>query len=315
LLKKSHQYQQNVAALQRDSLFPAGNFDFPDINEAISESIESFKKKLNEDPKHHLRVTILPETEMNGLELTAFILSSKQAGVTNLQVRDYLLWDSILNYAKKYGVDEQVKMGRRTVTYKKSLITFITKDKGFEKNPLFQALKERYGVDNLEIKSSIPQYFHHKGHNQPFLTPATLLNKINAQRIMKDLEKDLTALITYIDPAFDEGWEQTIVKQAEIRQIELLEYYSYQDTEDKQFKYVAHLKVYLYISYETAVMPLKPSGVSRYLETFDAAGRPVFECPVLYIYGGLLNIKRKSLTSLRLIDMLPWLYINYTILD
>lgn len=310
LLKKSHQYQQSVAALQRDSLFPAGGFEFPDISDAVKASTEAFSRKLKEDPKHQLRVTILPETQMNGLELTGFILASKQAGIANVQVRDYLLWDAILTYAKKYGADEQFKMGRRTITHKKSLITFITKDNGFEKNPLFQALKERYGVDNLEIKSSIPQYLHHKGHNQSFLTPAALLKKINVDRIMKDLVKDLPALITYIDPAYNEGWEKTTVRQAEIRQIELLEYYSYQDTEDQQFKYVAHLKVQLYISYDTSVKPLKPAEANSYLETFDAAGRPVFDSPVLYIYGGLLNIKRESLSSLRLIDMLPWLYIS-----
>jgi hypothetical protein len=222
LRKKVIHYRSSINALERDSYFDFKSEDFYDVTLKIESAKKLFREKLHNDPKHNVPISTLKSIKIDGLELTNFIINSKNEGVSNLQVRDYLIWDSILHFAKKNSKDRTTEIGLRKVTFEKSIVSFITKDNVFSDSSLFIALKSKYGIDNIEILNSIPEYLHKKGYNLPFVTPKLLLKRITAKRFLNDLEKDINALLTYISPKFtNQECESAIAIHKEIQDVEL----------------------------------------------------------------------------------------------
>jgi hypothetical protein len=310
LHKKKDAFSSSTSALKRHPFFEFDKkIDF-NIDVEIEKTLVRFKKRIVNDPKYNQAITVLPDTKISGVQLTKFILNSRNL-TANVQVRDYLIWDSLLTFAKQYGRDTVSRIGRKKITHEKSRVIFITKDNGYTQNSLFQDLKAKYGVQNLEVLSSIPQYLHQRGCNLSFFNKKLIIQKFTKERILKDLDKDINALITYINPIYNDGWEMSEVISRSITNINIEEFYSHLDAKDNKYRYVVHLKVYLDILYESPDLydPHSRAEGGYYLETYDYQKRPKFTAPVLFMYEGLLDIKKESIKSVKMIDFLPWVYI------
>ena len=46
------------------------------------------------------------------------------------------------------------------------------------------------------------------------------------------------------------------------------------------------------------------------LETYDELKRPYFKKPILFFYGGLVNVDRQTIKSVRFLDYMPVMYLN-----
>lgn len=314
LTKKINDYIASIKSLQRDPFFDSKDLSIININKTKEDALATFSEIIDTIPKHRSPFTKLKHTQIDALDLTKFILESKSNGVSEIQVRDYLIWLSIIKIAISRSKDEVFKMGRRKVTFEKGLVYFITKDKGFTENPQFTKLLDDSKVRNIQVFNSIPEFLHKKGFNLAFLKPDVLLSKISNTRILKDLSKDIYSLMSYVDSKYNSIDDNREIVKKEIVDKEIVEYYSYHDPEDDKYKYVAHLKVTLNIVFEADKneIPYDPIlWLGKGLQTFTKLGQPYFNEPVLFIYKGLLNTNTKTIKSIQFVDFLPWLYIKY----
>lgn len=311
LLKKQVDYNNAVSSLERDPYFNTDKA-FQNISADIEKAISKFRAKVQNDPNHNVRIPFLNHTYIDSLHLTKFILDSKNQSESKIQVRDYLIWDSVLGEALNQSVDKFEKFGRRRIKQERGVIYFITKDKIFQESDLFSRRQKEVGAFNIEIFNSIPQFLHKKGFNIAFLTAETILSKITNSKILKDLSKDFGSLLSYVSPRYDiEECNKRKVINAEIEDKEVVEYYSYYDESDKKSKYVAHLKVYVNVVFERDDDYNKEPGpeYGRYLETYDNKRRPYYKSPILFIYRGLLDEEKQTIKSVQFIDFMPDLYV------
>ena len=316
LKTKTNSYLKSTNDLKRDAFFKSPQLNSDDVEREFKKAIEKFRKTLSIEPVKKHRIAVLQPTQIDGLELTKFILESRESKESNIQIRDYLIWDSILNFAFLESEERIIKSGRRKIKFNKSIVTFITKDKGFEENVLFQRLQENYGVDNVKVEKSILNFLHKKGFNFNFITSELLLQKIKKERILKDLSKDIGALLSYVSGRYSSNCYEKKVEKSEIEKVEVIEYYTYKDSEDDKYKFIAHLKVFPNVVYEAdeegyneSLEINKEKTYLGNLETYDSEKRPYFKEPILFMYGGLVNIERETIRSIRFIDFLPWMYI------
>ncbi len=310
LQKKFGEYKNAVGSLNRDPFFE--KVEFLDISDKIEKSVVKFRKQLRSDPVHNAPVALLKHTLVDSLQLTKFILESKNQGTANIQVRDYLIWESIISQAVNESEDRVEKFGKRKIKFEKGIIYFITKDRIFEENELFITRKKQVGISNIKIFNSIPQFLHEKGYNIPFVTEELILIKVTNEKILKDLSRDFGSLLSYVSPRYDaEECDRRKVESAEIIDKEILEFYSYIDNSDSKPKYVAHLKVLVKVVFEKDNNYDKESGpeYGRYVETYDAKGRPVYNAPILFIYRGVLDTERQTIRSVQFIDFMPDIFI------
>lgn len=310
LLKKSQDYLNSVNALKRDPHFKADLVPFAEINKTLTASLKDFDKTISSIPHHKSPFALLKHTSIDALELTKFILESKNQGINNIQVRDYLIWDSIIKIAKEESKNRTEQFGKTKVKFEKGKIYFITKDKIYSENDLFQKRLKENKLRNVEIFNSIPEFLHKKGFNIPFLNEGLILTKIKDDKILKDLRTDIGDLLSYINNSYtSEECDTRKVVLSEIVKKEMVEFYSYQDTLDEKYKFVAHLKIYVNIVFEKQKKDEDLPEGSYGLNTFDAEGRPYFEAPILFIYRGLLNKETSTIKSVKFIDFLPFVYI------
>jgi hypothetical protein len=310
LQKKIEDYKSITHGLARDPFFTFQETPSP-IDNLVSKAVTAFQRKLKTDPNtRNSPIASIAHSIIDGIALTKFILESKQKDDHKAQVRDFLIWESILTMAREESSTRTYRIANRRVKMPKMTISFITKDKGFQENSLMQQRQKEYGVSNIQIYNSIPQFLYSKGYNIAFVTEHLILNKITDSKIMKDLSKDIGCLLTYVSAHFNapEYSHQPVVS-AEILNKEITEYYSYYD-DDGQAKYVAHLKVSvrvvfakdsLHIGYETPAARSYPA----YLQTYDLHGQPFYEAPILFFYKGLLDAEKKTIRSVQFIDFLP----------
>lgn len=311
LLKKQNDYDNIVSSLERDPYFKTDKI-FHSISTDIESAIAKFRKKIQSDPNHHVRIPLLNHTYIDCLQLTKFILESKNQTDAKIQVRDYLIWDSILSEALSQSIDKVGKFGKRKVKLDKGVIYFITKDKIFQEGELFIKRQKELGVLNIEIFNSIPQFLHKKGFNIAFLNAETILKRISNSKILTDLSKDFGSLLSYISARYDDDeCNKRKVVNTEIIDKEILEFYSYYDDTDKKPKYIAHLKVYVNVVFEKDYDQNKEAGTEfgRYLETYDNKGRPYYKAPILFIYRGLLDEEKQVIKSVQFIDFMPDFYV------
>jgi hypothetical protein len=223
----------------------------------------------------------------------------------------------VLSFAKKESNDRVTRIGKRKVTFKKSLITFITKDKGFEENDLFRQLKKRYDVDNVMVEKSITDFLEKKGFYFNFITAELIAQKVTPNRILKDLSKDIGALLSYVSERYHKNCYEKAIIESEIERVEVIEHFTYLDSEDTKHKFTAHLKVWVKVVFEKdesgykESLEIKKSNENSYrsLETYDEQQRPFFQKPILFFYGGLVDIDKKSIKSIRFFDYMPDMYI------
>jgi hypothetical protein len=312
LLKKYQEYSTAVSSLQRDPHFLQSQIIFTDIDKTIQDSLKAFYKLIDNIPQHNSPFSTLKHTLIDGLTLTKFILESRNQGSTNVQVRDYLIWDSVLGIALEESTDRIEIFGKSKIVYEKGIIYFITKDKIFQEDELFQSRLKELNISNVEIFNSIPEFLHKKGFNLPFLNRKLILSKITDSKILKDLSKDIGSLLSYVSPDYDSAeCDKRKVESQEVEASEVIEFYSYQDLTDKRYKFVAHIKVLVKVVFEADEKPIEKvvKSNSRYLETYDKQGRPIYNASILFIYRGLLNTTTKTIKSIQFVDYLPWVYI------
>jgi hypothetical protein len=311
LTKKYLGYQKSIDSLKRDPFFD-DNVSFSDISKVIDKSLEKYYKQLDLIPKYKTHLSILKHTTIDALELTRILLEFKNQEISNVQIRDYLIWDSVLQLALQESTDRIIKLSKRKITLEKGTINFITRDKIFHESNIFKRKREEMKISNIKIFHSIPEFLSSKGFNVSFLTEKLLINKISNEKIIRDLQNDIGALLSYVNSSYSEvECSNRKVELCEIEKKEIEEFYSYKEEVNGKFKYVVHLKVYVNVifekdSVETERLSINPSG----LNTYDNSGRPVFKEPILFIYSGLLNAENKTIKSIKFIDFLPWLYIT-----
>lgn len=321
---KSHLRQKTASLLraskdlERDPFFNSRDLIENDIEKEFQNALLEFQKALRNDPVNEVSMAILRPTMISGLELTKFILESKETKDSNIQIRDYLIWDSVLSFAKNESEDKIEHLGKRKITYEKSVITFITKDKGFEENILFQELKKTYNVNNIEVEKSITDFLEKKGFYFDFITDELIIQKILPSRIIKDLSKDIGALLSYVSERYHHNCYEKEIVDCIIEKIEVVENYTYLDSKDRKHKFTAQLKVWVNAVFEKDELGFKESTeklrerdyYGRSLETYDEMQRPYFHKPILFFYGGLVNIERKSIKSIKFLDYMPDMYLN-----
>ncbi|MBV6646815.1 MAG: DUF4935 domain-containing protein [Cyclobacteriaceae bacterium] len=314
LNSKTSSYLKANKDLIRDPFFKSPVDLEKNIASEFEKAVELFRNTLKNEPQGG-PMSILRPTMINGLELTKFILNSKETEESNVQIRDYLIWDSVLAFAKEESEDRIEKFARRKVTFEKSLITFITKDKGFEKNILFQNLLKQYDIDNVEVLKSIPEFLEKKGFYFDFVTTDLIKKKIPPERILKDLNKDIGALLSYVSERYHKNCYEKKVEEAEISKVEVLEHYTYIDSKDGKHKFTSHLKVWINVVFEKDEHGYQESlerktSQWRSLETYDHLKRPFFNKPLLFFYGGLVNVQRRSIKSVRFLDYMPDMFLD-----
>jgi hypothetical protein len=302
--------------LHRDSFFSSIKNSDTELDKEFKKAVIKFREAVMNDPIHNGRIAQVKPTMIDGLELTKFILQSRESKEQNVQIRDYLIWDSVLNFSLQHSQDITENFMGRTITFRKAVVTFITKDRGFEENELFQALLARYGINNIEVLESIPDFLEKKGFYFDFITQEVIKTKISPSRIMKDLSKDMGALLSYVSERYDKNCYEKEIVESEIQKVEVLEHYTYVDSEDGKHKFSAQLKVWVRVVFEEdkdgCLESLKAEKTNRWssLETYDEKHRPFFERPILFFYGGLVNVKRKTMTSVRFFDYMPDMFLS-----
>lgn len=317
LTQKTNALLKSNQDLVRDPFFETQAINTKKLEKDYKKAAGKFLKTVREDPVHEHPIPILSPTMISGLELTKFILESRETKESNVQIRDYLIWDSVLSFAKKESTDRVTRFGKRKITLKKSIITFITKDKGFEENDLFQQLKKRYEVDNVMVEKSITDFLEKKGFYFNFITAELIEQKISSKRILKDLSKDIGALLSYVSKRYHKNCYEKAIIESEIERVEVIEHFTYLDSEDAKHKFTAHLKVWVRVVFEKdesgykESLEIKKSNENSYrsLETYDEEHRPFFQKPILFFYGGLVDIDKKSIKSIRFFDYMPDIYI------
>lgn len=303
--------------LLRDPYFETKEIIKNKFEKDYKKATDKFQKTVKADPNHGHPIAIVSPTMINGLELTKFILESRETKESNVQIRDYLIWDSVLSFAKEESTDRVTRFGKRKVTFKKSIVTFISKDKGFEENESFQQLKQRYNVDNVMVEKSITDYLEKKGFYFNFITAELIIQKITTKRILNDLSKDIGALLSYVSERYHKNCYEKAIVESEIEKVEVIEHFTYVDSEDSKHKFTAHLKVWVKVVFERdesgykESLEIKKINENSYmsLETYDEQQRPFFQKPILFFYGGLVDINKKSIKSIRFFDYMPDMYI------
>lgn len=303
--------------LARDPFFETKEIITTKLEKDYKKATDKFLNTVKSDPIHGHRISIVSPTMISGLELTKFILESKETKEHNVQIRDYLIWDSVLSFAKNVSEDRVTRIGKRKVTFKKCLISFITKDKGFEENELFQQLQKNYNIDNVEVEKSITAFLEKKGFYFNFITAGLIAQKITPKRILTDLSKDIGALLSYVSERYYKNCYEKDIIESEIERVEVIEHFTYLDSRDDKHKYTAHLKVWVRVVFEKdesgyrESLEIKKSNDNVYsgLETYDEHQRPFFQKPLLFFYGGLVDIDKKSIKSIRFFDYMPDIYI------
>jgi len=304
--------------LERDPYFHTNILDDIKVAAEYQKAVNKFRDTLRNDPVTGYGTATLQPTMIDGLELTKFILESKETKESNVQIRDYLIWDSVLNFARKQSVDQVTYSGKRKIIFKKSMVTFISKDKGFEKNELFQHLKNRYDIDNIEVEGSITSFLQKKGFYFDFITARMIELKITPTRILKDLSKDIGVLLSYVSKRYYHNWFEKDIVNSEIEKVEVLEHFTYLDSEVNRYKFTANLKVWVKVVFERdeegykeslETLNLDKDVFGGNLETYDELQRPYFRKPILFYYGGLVNIEKKSIVSVQFLDYMPFAYL------
>jgi predicted nucleic acid-binding protein len=317
LNQKTNALLKSNQDLVRDPYFETKAIIKDKLEKDYKKATDKFLETVKADPIHGHPIAIVSPTMINGLELTKFILESREIKESNIQIRDYLIWDSVLSFAKEESTDRVTRFGKRKVTFKKSLITFISKDKGFEENELFQQLKKQYNVDNVMVEKSITDFLEKKGFYFNFITAELIKQKITAKRISTDLSKDIGALLSYVSERYHKNCYEKAIVESEIERVEVIEHFTYLDSEDSKHKFTAHLKVWVRVVFEKdesgykESLEIKKSNENAYgsLETYDEQRRPFFQKPILFFYGGLVDIDKKNIKSIRFFDYMPDMYI------
>ena len=129
------------------------------------------------------------------------------------------------------------------------------------------------------------------------------------------MNKDIGALLSYVSERYNKNCYEKMIEESEIEKVEVLEHYTYIDSTDKKFKFTANLKVWVRVVFEKDEIGYKESLLNenkswRSLETYDKLKRPYFQKPILFLYGGLVNIDNKSIESIRLLNYMPEMYID-----
>ena len=316
LVSKIGALKKSENDLHRDPYFGTIKINTVEIDAEFEKALKNFRESVMNDPIHNQRISMVRPTMIDGLELTKFILQSRETKDKNVQIRDYLIWDSVLNFSLEHSQDITTKFMGRNITFPKAVVTFITKDKGFGENELFQNLVKQYNLDNIEVLESIPDFLEKKGFYFDFITEKVIKAKISPSRIMKDLSKDIGVLLSYVSERYSKNCFEKEIVEAGIQNVDVLEHYTYIDSEDGKHKFTAHLKVWVKVVFEkdeagyAESVSMDKTNLWSRLETYDDEHRPVFERPILFFYGGLVNVKRKSMKSVRFIDYLPDMFLN-----
>jgi hypothetical protein len=202
-------------------------------------------------------------------ELVKFLIENKRlSGKDN--TRDFLIWISIINHAKS-NLDFQY--------------VFVSGDKVFRENQLFVEFKNKYGVNNLIVINSIPDFFNKFGVKSLFFTEDFIKSYFTNEIISFDLVKF---------PLFLPG-------DFYIKRKQFTKYYTFKEKE--QLRFVVYVEL-LIASLEEEYLY---DDDERYLEKIDEPPEYVYnDSKVLLIYTGTLDenskkIKNKVLSTWKLI--------------
>lgn len=318
LENKISNYQNSINNLIRDPFIDTDTLKVKSLEKAKNHAIEKFREAILNDPNHGHPFARIQTVDIPSLNLVDFIIDSNNKGIKNLQIRDFLIWVSLLNFALEVNEDRHVKIGDEERTFEACDIAFITNDSGFSENELFKIEKNKYKIDNLEIYNSIPQFLNRLGYNLPFVNKELIITCITNEDIKQGLLSDSGCFLSYISPRYNSEicMDRKIV-EFKVNNYEIIEFYSF--IENTKYKYVAHLKVFPEIIYECdedlhtfyKYIENLDSNKSFYLESYDSQNRPIFKVPILYMISGDLDTEKMTIKTKELIDFIPDRYIRY----
>jgi hypothetical protein len=277
--KKKAAYNRSIGDLVRVKNFKHKESEFIDLSAEIEERIKDFIWDISTDGIEGGSLKRVPATDVSGLLMTKFIIEN---GKSNSQLKDLLIWDSVLKFAS---------------SRKKSKVYFITRDAGFASKQFQEWNQVRYSGTEVILVKSISELLQENGYNLSYVTEELILNKITGDRITRDAKKKLGEFLfeeydTYADLPADLSKYFTM----DLYNIEMEDYYSYYDTKMKIYRFSVHFAATI------TIVPIhhlinNMSDLNVDFITRNLLSYPRFNRPVGFHYRGQLDDNKKEIKN------------------
>lgn len=270
------------------------DIEIPETIAPLAKAIESVEKDL----KNNKFFSVLPQIPSQ--LLVEFLLHNKRLTKKD-NTRDFLIFFTLIELCK---------------VYTKDYLVLISQDDIFKTNEFFKKILIREKISNLKLYPSIADFLKDFGPKLEYITPEILLKQIDLSIIEKELKNDIKCFPSYISYYYYERAEGEVpdIENLEIKKINVNEFYVVKDYSNESLKVNVTLRVDIKVIFqpernkeelEKYLSSILPRPYSRYQNTFDKDGRPVFENGVLFIFEGNINEAEKRIENLIFIDFIP----------
>ncbi|NQU51503.1 MAG: DUF4935 domain-containing protein [Bacteroidetes bacterium] len=264
------------------------NIELENLTILEQNAINNFKKTLIESCWKVIHTDYV-ETQI----LTDFLIYNKRNSKKD-NTRDFLIWLSLIQLAKKYPEGK---------------IIFISRDKIFTENIFFLNLIKSKSIKNIEVIESVSNYLSDYGLQIYFLTNDLVLKTINKDIILSELKKGIADFPSYITEFYHSEKNKPPKNiSIEILDVEVNDYYTYSEEKKNTILVSSFLvRVKAVFAKETRV-DLKELIPEFYYEEIkhrvDSENRPIYENYVLFIFESDIDSKSKKIMNHRFIDFI-----------
>ncbi|MDH7444648.1 PIN domain-containing protein [Aquimarina sp. 2201CG14-23] len=204
--------------------------------------------------------------------LVDFLIENKQYSRKD-DTRDYLIWISIIEWAK-LNEDDQ--------------IVFISNDKVFKTNPLFRGVLKDENINNVIVFDSIPSFLNVYGYKSDQINKDLIRNSITHESISSVIYQDQQLILEAISGFYSDSLtSRPDIEEFEVEQVKIKEYYSFKDLTSGKIKiYVSTLikllikfkpEIYVDILKKYLIDIQEGKVIDRLGNKFDKRYRPIFD--------------------------------------
>lgn len=235
-----------------------------------------------------------PPIFVEASDLTEFLIHNRNEGIKKDHTRDYLIWTSVMQAAKRY---------------KENVVVLISEDAIFRQHQHFQTMLRKNKIRNVMTESSISKFLHKYGFQPENLDKHKILEKIPLPVIRRQLLRNKDAVPSYISYFYYHSLETFSLDEFSIGDMEVDSYYAHR--EGDLVKIIAHVLVNVYMVFrpEPDKEGLKKylaqdrSGLRPHLETFDKNGRPIYDEKVLFHFMLTYEEATGQITKVKFLDL------------
>lgn len=252
------------------------------LDGAKKKALSKFKSKLN------LGTFTISYEKTDVKKLAEFLVENKFLKLKD-NARDYLIWNSLIEYlAKNLG----------------NTVNFISCDKIFTNNKkLREGINEKI-LNRLKIYETISDFLFHHEFKIDFITLSYLEKVIDYKKVVANIFKDTISMFSYtMNKASNYYTMNKATKfygkydlcSKEILVQEIIKYYTYQDPNDKKYKFLAQLVIKPSVSFN--VFPVCESDEKTDWRNLDEKGNPKFEENIFILIGGIIDMENKNIAQ------------------